>query len=127
MYEMFSDSGRCLKRGEQEYMMNKKADHVWESMRHDVRVFSMTTVAVTDLHHEMAVHFTHEVGHGIVEYALKELEMHKVCACWVPPELVLEMWEPQVVTAQTFLVTKTMGPNCLGPKLTEWNILKKSL
>ncbi len=45
----------------------------------------------------------HEVGHETVKYALQKLEMHKVCACWVECELVLEIREQQVVAVQTFL------------------------
>ncbi len=73
-------------------------------------------LTVTDLHRGMVVRFTHKVGHGTIERALKELKMHKVCACWVPRELVQEMRERRVVAAQTFL-TRYKKKN--GTKLLE--------
>ncbi len=57
-----------------------------------------------------------EVGCGIVEHTLEELEMHKVCAHWVSCKLVLEIREQRVVAAQTFLTRFEKDKN----ELLEW-------
>ncbi len=73
-------------------------------------------LTVTDLHREMMVSFMHVVCCGTIEHALKELEMHKVCARWVLCELVLDMREQRVVAVQTFLTHYKND----GTVLREW-------
>ncbi len=82
-----------------------------------VRLDDDHCLTVTNLHWEMVVYFLREVGCGIVRCASNKLEMHKVCAQWVPHELIPEIWE-QVVAMQTFLAHYEKG----GTKLLEWAV-----
>ncbi len=73
-------------------------------------------LTITDLRSEMVVRFMHEIHRGAVEHALKELEMHKVCAHWVPRELVPEMREEQVVAVRKLssIILKNMKYRTAG-------------
>ncbi len=59
---------------------------------------------VTDLQREMLLCFSHEASRGTIYTVLTEqLEMSKVCACWVPRQLTDEHRKNQLASTLQFL------------------------
>ncbi len=93
---MFSD-GRCLKQGEEAHMKKQEGRPGSETdeMKRYMHIHLDDNCRLT------VTNFAHEVGCRTAKHALKELEMHKVCARRTPHELVPEIREQQVLTEQT--------------------------
>ncbi len=63
-------------------MLNKTVWCVWVLLEDNHR-FTITNIT-------MAAHFSHEADEAVIVNALQQLEMHKVCPCCVPWQLMEE-------------------------------------
>ncbi len=79
--KMFKDGRTSTYDKEQEGRPWLEIDEMRPCMR--ILLDDNCSLTLIHLHQEMLVNITHEVDHGTVKCALKELEMHKVCAHWV--------------------------------------------